>query len=113
MDNVCNHFTVSFPKGHRSSLDKCRCGVVPIQIETGRYENAYGENRLCLFCNDNAIENVEHVILNCCAYNDIRPFLFTSARSIHLNLDNITDDDKLWVLIVPKPATKYLIKEDC
>ncbi len=49
----------------------------------------------CLLCNDNAIENEEHVILNCCAYNDIRTDLFTSARSIHPKFDNLTDDDKL------------------
>ncbi len=46
--------------------------------------------------------------------------MFTSARSIYPNFGNRTDDDKLsliltnadMVLIVPKSATKYLIKED-
>ncbi len=33
--------------------------------------------------------------VNCCAYNDIRADLVTSARSIHPNFDNFTDDDKL------------------
>ncbi len=61
-----------------------------LSIETGRYENANEENRLC---------NEEHVILNCCAYNDIRTDLFTSARSIHPNFDNLTDDDKLSLIL--------------
>ncbi len=41
-----------------------------------------------------------HVILKCCAYNDIRTDLFTSARSIHPNFDNLThDDDKLSLIL--------------
>ncbi len=53
------------------------------------------ENRLCLLYKDNVIENEEHVSLNCCAYNDIGTDLFTFARSIHPNFDNLTDDEKL------------------
>ncbi len=94
-----SYIKVILLKGHRISLAKFRCGVAPIRIETGRYENVNEENRLCLLCNDNAIENEEHVILNWCAYIDIRTDLFTSARSIHPNFDNLTDDDKLSLIL--------------
>ncbi len=73
-------------KGYRSALEKCSCGVAPIRIEIGLYENVTEENRLCLLCNDNSIEDEEHVILKLCPYNDIRTDLFISARSIHLIL---------------------------
>ncbi len=39
------------------------------------------------------------VILNYCAYNDNRTDLFTSARSIHPSFDNLTDDDKLSLIL--------------
>ncbi len=93
-----SYIKVILPEGHRISLAKFRCGVALIRIETGRYENV-NKNTLWLLCNDNAIENEEHVILNCIAYNDIRTDLFTSARSIHPNLDNLTDDDKLSLIL--------------
>ncbi len=40
---------------------------------------------------------VNHV--NCCAYNDIQTNLFTSARSIHPNFNNLTDDGKLSLIL--------------
>ncbi len=70
-----------------------------IRIETGQWENVNEENRLCLLYNGNAIENEEHVILNCCDYNDIQTYLFRSAISIHPNFDNHIDDDKLWLIL--------------
>ncbi len=81
------------------ALAKFRCGVAPIRNEVGQYENVKEENRLCLLCNDNAIENEEHIILKCCAYNDIQTDLFTSATSTHPNFDNLVDDDKLSLIL--------------
>ncbi len=54
-------------------LAKFRRGVALIRSESGQYENVNEENRPCIACtcNDNAIENEEHVILKCGAYNDI------------------------------------------
>ncbi len=69
-----------------------RIGVAPIRIETGQCENLNEKKRFCLLCNDNVIENEEHVVLRCFAYNDIRSDLLTSARYINSNL---IDDDKL------------------
>lgn len=34
---------------HRSAFAKFRCGVAPLRIETGRYENLSVENRTCFF----------------------------------------------------------------
>ena len=35
------------PPKHRSALSKFRCGVAPIRIETGRYENLKENERVC------------------------------------------------------------------
>ena len=40
--------------------------------ETGRYTQTPEENRLCISCDQNSIENIELVLLNCPKYNDIR-----------------------------------------
>ena len=36
-------------RGRRSALAKFRCGVAPIRLETGRYENLSVEQRVCPF----------------------------------------------------------------
>ena len=56
----------------RSALAKFRCGTAPIKIETGRYESIAAGARTCGFvCM--AIENEEHVLIDCPIYDDLRP----------------------------------------
>ena len=47
---------------HRSLLTQFRCGILPIKIETGRYTQIPTEYRLCIFCEENAIENEHHFL---------------------------------------------------
>ena len=51
-----------------------RCGILPLRIEIGRYAcNYISENeRLCLFCNCNEVENEIHFLFYCDHYSDIR-----------------------------------------
>ena len=52
---VENYLLENMPGKYRSAMSKFRCGVAPIRIETGRYENLCLEKRLCFNCND--VEN--------------------------------------------------------
>ncbi len=90
-----SYVEVILPKVHWNVLAEFKYRVIPIRTETGQYENVNDGNILCLLCNGNAIENEDHVILKCGAYNYIWTDLFTSARSTHPNFDDLTDDDKL------------------
>jgi len=67
-----NYVQMALPRQHRSALAKFRCGVAPIRLETGRYENLKVEERLCPMCDHNAIEDEVHVLINCPIYSDIR-----------------------------------------
>ena len=43
-------YVLSFlPKGCRSVIAKLRCGILPLRIETGRYDGVALENRSCEF----------------------------------------------------------------
>ena len=84
--------TVLIPIFHRAAFCKFRCGVAPIRIETGRYENIDVSQRLCIFCN--VVEDETHVILDCSAYDLdlLRNNLFSKAISVLLSfmdLDSI------------------------
>ncbi len=82
-------------KLHRNALAKFRCGVTPICIETGRYEQLALNDRKCILCQADSIESEEHVILKCDAYADIRDDLFPRIRTIYPHFNNLSDSNKL------------------
>ena len=72
-----NYLTANYPVHHRSALDKIRCGVALIRIETGRYERIAWEN-----IHRNAIESETRVICKCYLYDDLWNTLFGQAKLI-------------------------------
>ena len=54
----------------RILLTRWRMSCVELAIERGRYEGLNREERLCAFCN--VLEDEEHAIFNCRAYDTIR-----------------------------------------
>ena len=77
VEEYCKIF---LPIGHRSVFAKFRCGVAPIRIQTGRFENLEVNQRLCPFCN--SVEDESHVILHCDSYIDLRAVLCAKASSL-------------------------------
>ena len=49
---------------HRSAFAKFRCGVAPLRIETGRYENLRLNERMCSVCSGE-VEDEAHVLFWC------------------------------------------------
>ena len=92
------------PPSHRSALCKFRCGVAPIRIETGRFENLKLNERKCPFCS--AVEDESHVLLECNVYNDLRTNLFSKAVEIKPNFSFLSKPDQLSLLL----SNQYLIK---
>ena len=79
---VENYCKVLVPFNDRSAFAKFRCGVTPIRLETGRYENIKLEERCCFTCS-NLIEDETHVILQCPLYYDFRNNLFTEVLKVN------------------------------
>jgi hypothetical protein len=61
----------NIPSRYRSAFAKFRCGVAPLRIETGHYENKNVNERACFICQDQ-IEDEKHVLLYCPLYADLR-----------------------------------------
>jgi hypothetical protein len=80
------------PLKHRSALAKFRCGVAPLRIETGRYENIPLVDRKCPFCEN--VETEQHVMLNCELYDDIRRPLFEKAADIDSKFPGLSEEGK-------------------
>ena len=81
------------PLRHRAAFAKFRCGVAPLHIETGRFENKPLEERKCPFCDN--IENEKHVLLNCNIYSDLRHELFSRATIIDPYFDISSAENKI------------------
>jgi hypothetical protein len=57
---------------NRSTLAKLRCGSLPLNIETGRYNKVPLELRTCILCDANKIEDEIHFTIECKFYDDLR-----------------------------------------
>ncbi|XP_053380394.1 uncharacterized protein LOC128548887 [Mercenaria mercenaria] len=98
------------PHQHRSAFSKFRCGVAPLRIETGRYENLNVIDRKCTFCN--AIEDECHVLFNCHIYGEYRQELYMKAEHVCPAFSNMTDIDKL-VYLFSNPQLIRITAKTC
>ena len=82
----------------RSAFAKLRCGVAPINIEIGRYQNVPVSQRFCPFC-DNCIEDEVHILTDCDLYMDIREELYSVISKRDICFDQLSNKDKaLYIL---------------
>jgi hypothetical protein len=84
------YLSKNIPSRYRSAFAKFRCGVAPLRIETGRYENKNVHERVCFICHD----QIEHVLLDCTLYADLRERLFNEVKSSNVHFIISSDDDK-------------------
>lgn len=78
--NTKNYLEINIPKFQRSILAQFRIGILPIKVETGRYNGESLEDRLCNFCSKDEVEDEYHFLLNCTEYSNFRSDLFTSIK---------------------------------
>lgn len=96
------------PLRHRAALAKFRCGVAPLQIEIGRFENRPLEERKCPFCNE--VESEMHVLLFCSLYDDFRIELFNRALAIKSDFNTLTAENMLIFLFSNQDMIRYIAK---
>ena len=62
-------------KSERRMLLKLRGGTAPLQVEMGRWRGVKREDRTCKECNSGEVEDVEHWLMRCPAWNNQRESL--------------------------------------
>ncbi len=78
---------------HRSTFAKFRCGILPLNIEVGRYRGVKVEDRICPMCKA-GIESEIHFLLECNVY-DRGNFLYETEIDSNL----LSNDEKLKILM--------------
>ncbi len=72
-----------------------RGGIVPLMIESRRWQGLPREERRCRECQSGKIEDVSHWLLECDAWDTKRQTLLQCMNQIINDFDNLGDDDKL------------------
>lgn len=81
------YVTMNITKQERSLMARFRCGILPLRVETGRYQNEPLQERYCVLCKSNSIEDEKHFIFQCKFYENNRISFFHS-----INLDKNLDE---------------------
>ena len=108
----------------RSLLARFRTGVLPLRIETGRYQlkkdpnteyfrKLYAEEGTCLICNSGDIENETHFLCKCSTYEIPRLNLYNLIEKNvpNFHFPNMSDEGKLNIIL--KSHDKELLSFIC
>ena len=95
----------------RSYLTQLRLGILPINIETGRYKSIPLERRLCTLCNLDQIEDEIHILFYCNKYNLERKD-WLSIMNIH-NQPKSDDNMLNNIFLFPRITAKYIAEIMC
>lgn len=87
----------------RKAICKLRISAHTLSIETGRYSKGkklLREERICKFCNMNAMEDEIHFLTKCPLYSRERDDLFNMIFSVNNNFVSLGDSEKAnWLLM--------------
>ena len=110
------YVTSDIPRTHRRVLAQFRAGCLPIAIETGRYSRPTIplEERKCLFCTQDVIEDEKHFLIHCNLYDDLRSELYNACSSFIYDFENLNSDRKFSSIMtcpyIHENLSKYIFK---
>ena len=84
-------------RGHRIALTKLRISNHRLVIETGRFNKITRNERLCRFCKNENISDIEdekHVLFRCIRFYNIRNELFASVKKHCFNFDSLNEENQ-------------------
>ena len=97
-------------RSRRSLLAQFRLGILPLEIETGRYTPIYDKNtklnkkrhpseRICTLCNIGLCEDELHFLLICPVLRDLRRLLLNPILCSDTELSNMSNPEKMIYLM--------------
>ena len=95
----------------QSYLAQLRLGILPMEIETGRYKSVTIDNRICKLFNLNLVEDEKHILFTCTLYNDIRINWKNKLTWYIPEFETLSEKEKLNVIFIfPRITAQYIIK---
>lgn len=109
--NAERYVQLSLSSGERSVLAQIRLGILKLHVETGRFTNTKLEERLCMICNQNVIEDESHFLFHCNAYDLPRNAWINSIYRNCPDFHYLEDKDQLNYIFsdIPRSTAKFII----
>jgi exonuclease III len=92
---VENYLKLNLDRSDRSFMAQLRLGILPLHVETGRFNRTPLAERICNLCRSNVVEDETHFVLHCQKYNRERDHLFRKAKESNDDFEQLTDVHKL------------------
>ena len=105
-----DYLSFNVTRYQRSLMAQFRFGILPLEIEIGRFRNIPLSNRICQMCNSNVVEDEIHFLCACESYKDYRLALFSDAEETDPHFPNFDIIDKFVYLMSnhQKSVIKFL-----
>jgi len=98
-----NYLTLITKPARRIRLTRLRLGCHALRIQTGKYENRGAlipvEERTCLICKGNCIENEQHFLMYCRVYTTLRRELYSHISNADTHYPSLSDNEKAKFLL--------------
>ena len=82
-------------RNKRSIFAQLRMGILPLRIETGRFQNLDLNNRTCFYCNSQQVEDEYHFIFQCTHFDHLRTPFLAKCSEMDENFDTMDEVEKL------------------
>ena len=100
---------MNLSRHERSFIAQCRFGILPLNLEIGRFRGIPLEQRTCPKCSEE-VENEIHFLFVCPLYNDERQKYLSCVMNDNIvNADHISLFGNLCIQY-PRQLAKYLVK---
>ena len=76
-----HYISSDIPFKYRSILARLRCGILPLELEIGRYHGIPESERVCKICKNGSIENEFHFLFQCAPYQNLRLAFFDNMQN--------------------------------
>ena len=105
------YLNLNIKRYHRSLFAQFRCGILPLQIEVGRFRNIPLCDRICPICK-HSVEDEIHFLCQCSCYSDYRNTLFQKAQLVYTNFMNIDVIDQFSFLMsnMQRDVIKFIVQ---
>ena len=102
---------MSLSSHERSVLAQIRFGILKLEVETGRYNSTKLEDRLCKICNQNIVEDENHFLFHCNAYDALRNSWIETIYKDCPDFHYLEDEDQLKYIFekIPRSTAKFII----
>ena len=108
---VNDYVIYNIGREQRTLMAKFRMGILPINIELGRFRQIPLEDRHCYKCT-NVIEDEVHFLIQCQVYQNLRAPLFAIACNVNSSFVDMNDFEKFKFLlnVIWKESAKFILE---